>query len=80
MTIKGICAVVDVLRNDSDHSHFDMIARYVALDDASVAGSHVISDIDPSGDITAQIEDAVRLFLQGEGITIGEADSVKLVL
>lgn len=82
MTIKAVCAITSLLRDPDDHSHFVAGVTYAGLVDAGVAGIHYISDLNPtlSGvTLVTQIEAAMKTFLQGEGITFGLLDGVRLL-
>jgi hypothetical protein len=82
MAVKAICSIGQVLRDPDDHSLFVVVVSFAVLTDTSISSTHVISGLDPSGSAattTLQIESAMKTFLEGEGVTFGLLDSVRLV-
>ena len=82
MTVKAVCAITTLTRDSDNHAQFVAGVSYAGLVDASIIGTHYIYSLDPSLSgvtLVAQIESAMKTFLEGEGITFGALDTVRLL-
>ena len=82
MTVKAVCNIIGVTKYSDNHAHFVANLSYTGLTDASIAGTHIVEDLNPalSGvTLVTQIESAMKTYLTGEGIDFGLLDTVRLL-
>lgn len=87
MSVKAVCAITQLLQDQDESDKFVAVVSYTIFADLQPAfGTHDIHDISPNSsgsNITAQIEEAMKIFIEGAGsggqVSFGPSDFVLLI-